>query len=606
MDSTRDFSRCVLQQPTTTRKNSADTREGSPDSIIHSPSFTFLVGPKHTRLTIQSGLAQHVSKPLHNLMNNGHTRESKHRIAVLEDEDVETFVAFCEYAYTGDYSVPRVPTPTPTPQPEHKPRIIESTHSPTHSWRQSCRSDSVSSVVPPPAPSPPPETPEVASPTVAAPAEPEPEPTPVIEEDVSAEAAAEEKDKTKEHAEPEGAEVFHESQEPEPEPAVSSQPVAGEETNPTPENDNDNNNNDNDNDNDDWASWGVTSDSKPKKSKKESKKKKKRGGYQTTAEEPPASLTPPSTPPPAHPEANEITPPEQAAEEPAAEDNAPESEPIEEAPAEAEPEPEPAAEPEEWEETPTGPPENPDPVEEEDPQVEGSWDEGTAENQDDANEAAEAPPKPFIDMSFAKQPDSSPHTPGLSLWDEFTSLQYVDERPASSMAPPVEVCTDDLPYLTFHAKVYVFATRYLIPVLAQLCLRKLHRDLLHLSFAESANNEPSPGAQNPDGLAMQQASMVLDLLRYAYTKTTRLEPISPTSATQLRENELRRLVVHYAACKVKELARYHSSDDSGMATPAVRLMDSKVERAEDAAPKSLRVLLDLTPELASDLVYRMM
>ncbi|KAJ6105222.1 hypothetical protein N7523_010032 [Penicillium sp. IBT 18751x] len=37
-------------------------------------------------------------------MNNGHTRESKHRIAVLEDEDVETFVAFCEYAYTGDYT----------------------------------------------------------------------------------------------------------------------------------------------------------------------------------------------------------------------------------------------------------------------------------------------------------------------------------------------------------------------------------------------------------------------------------------------------------------------------------------------------------------------
>jgi hypothetical protein len=28
-------------------------------------------------------------------------------IAVLEEDDVETFVAFCEYAYTGDYNVPR-------------------------------------------------------------------------------------------------------------------------------------------------------------------------------------------------------------------------------------------------------------------------------------------------------------------------------------------------------------------------------------------------------------------------------------------------------------------------------------------------------------------
>ncbi|KAK2758638.1 hypothetical protein FQN54_003328 [Arachnomyces sp. PD_36] len=75
-------------------------------SIIHSASFTFLVGPEHTKLTIQSGLARHVSKPLDELMNNGETRESRHRIAALENEDVETFVGFCEYAYTGDYSVP--------------------------------------------------------------------------------------------------------------------------------------------------------------------------------------------------------------------------------------------------------------------------------------------------------------------------------------------------------------------------------------------------------------------------------------------------------------------------------------------------------------------
>src|SRR5213075_1163879 len=75
-------------------------------SIVQSTPFTFLVGPEHTKLTIQSALAKHVSRPLDELMNNGQTRASRHGIAALEEEDVETFVGFCEYAYTGDYTVP--------------------------------------------------------------------------------------------------------------------------------------------------------------------------------------------------------------------------------------------------------------------------------------------------------------------------------------------------------------------------------------------------------------------------------------------------------------------------------------------------------------------
>lgn len=592
MDPTRDYSRCVLNHPRNGfRKNSADTREGSSDSIIHSPSFTFLVGSKHTRLTIQSGLAQHVSKPLHNLMNNGHTRESKHRIAVLEDEDAETFVAFCEYAYTGDYRVPK----SPIPQPEPRTGVVENAPSPGQSWRKTFRSESVSSVIPPPAPSPPPESIEVSSPTVAAPAEPEPEPTPVIEEDVTAEAAAEAMDQPEiGDAEPKGEDVFHEPQE----TAVPSQPVADEQP-PAPENDTDN-----------WASWEAPPNSNAKKAKK---KKNKKREYQASPEEPPVNLTPPSTPPPAYPELEEIPPPEDAFEEPTVEQVSPEPEsvnqpePEPEVPAEPMPEPEPEPETglEEWGETSTSPPEvPPDNQPEEEAPAEDRWDDGTVEDQDGFNEPVESRPKPFIDMSFVKQPDSSPHTPGLSLWDEFGALQYNDDGPAP-VAAPVETGADDLPYLTFHAKVYVFATRYLIPALAQLCLRKLHRDLLHLNFGDADAKDPGLDLHQLGGLAVRQAPMVLDLLRYAYTKTARLEPISPTSATQLRENELRRLVVHYAACKVKELSRFHSSGDSGMATPAARL-DSKVDRAEDSAPTSLRVLLDLTPELASDLVYRMM
>lgn len=57
-------------------------------------------------MTIQSGLAKDLSEPLDSLMNNAHMQESQARTAVLEDTDVETFVAFCEFAYAGDYSVP--------------------------------------------------------------------------------------------------------------------------------------------------------------------------------------------------------------------------------------------------------------------------------------------------------------------------------------------------------------------------------------------------------------------------------------------------------------------------------------------------------------------
>jgi hypothetical protein len=561
-----------------------------PDSIIHSPSFTFLVGPKHTKLTIQSALAQHVSKPLHNLMNNGYTRESKHRIAVLEDEDVETFVAFCEYAYTGDY---KVPSP-PVPREDIRQGVIESAVSPGNSWRATYRSDSVSSAVPPPAPSPP-ESVKTA--------EPEPEPTLVIEEDGAGEAAAEaeeeaaeqepvaEEDTTKDRlAEPVETEESHSLDQDQDADADMPAPEEGlTKTNP-----------ESTASAEDSGSWEENSAIKQSKKVKKGKKKGTKKYLEkepTWTEEPGANLTPPSTPPPSNPAevndipqaAPELEQEEEAIEaEPTAEPEEKDAEPAEEPSAEAEAEPA----PEDWEQPSAYPTE--------DGQIHGNlWEEDEMKEQND--EAR--PPKPVIDMSFAKQPDSSPRTPGLSLWDEFSALQYNEQQ---THFPTVDVSSPtDLPYLTFHAKVYVFATRYLIPALAQLCLQKLHRNLLQLSMADAENQDPFSD-QTLGGLAAHQAPMVLDLLRYAYTKTTRLEPINPTSATQLRENELRRLVVHYAACKVKDLARYHSPGDSEAATPTLRPVDSKVERATDSAPTSLRALLDMTPELASDLVYRMM
>lgn len=585
MDSLRDYSRCVLRCPRASQLlKAADNREGDlPYSIIHSPSFTFLVGPKHTKLTIQSGLAHHVSKPLHNLMNNGHTRESKHRIAVLEDEDVETFVAFCEYAYTGDYNVPLPPA---IPE-DYRASVVESAPSAGNSWRETLRADSVSSAVPPKPPSPPPEDIEPASQVEMA---PETVPTSTIEE-VSAEAETE-----ADSNEAEGQEVdvpddvLADNEETADLANQATDAAVPEETSEQldvnlavqPE---------------EWTQW-PTQYSKTKKHKKKERRKKRQEADWT--DEAASNLTPPSTPPNHVLNADEV-PPEDAPEETAEPEPPTDFERSERQPTE-----EPLAEPtvpehalDECEQPSTSP------TCEEDVQHQGPWIEDEVDDANTADDDHERP-KPIIDMSFAKQSDSSPRTPGLSLWDEFAALQYPDDQQVAQPTFDSSI-RSEIPYLTFHAKVYVFATRYLIPALAQLCLRKLHRDLLQLSFADIDPTDPCPAeTEHLGGLAARQAPMVLDLLRYAYTKTTRLEPISPTSATQLRENELRRLVVHYAACKVKELARYHSPGDSETATPSIRPVDAKVERADDAAPKSLRALLDMTPELASDLVYRMM
>ncbi|KAJ5731388.1 uncharacterized protein N7483_005896 [Penicillium malachiteum] len=527
-------------------------------------------------------------------MNNGHTRESKHRIAVLEDQDVETFVAFCEYAYTGDYNVPQAPIP----RLDERTRIgaSETATSPAKSWREIHRTDSMSTGVPPPAPSPPPSV-GSASRRAQAPAAPEQ----AIEDDSPAEPAVEEQQPATEEApsteandasnQPEESNLSN-TAEGEVEPESVPEPEADADAGPADEAD----------------EWG-SSPASTKKGKKANKKKKKGGSK--PAEEPALHLTPPSTPPlEASPEVQEVSMEAEASEQPREHTLEESAQPTEAAPmeesSEAMPSPEAGTEQEadsapaeEWSE-----PAESAPVE--DTPTRDEWQEAES-GIDSQEEQKEAPQKPFIDMSFAKQSrsDSSPRTPGQSLWDEFAELDYNDETPDSFLPTP-DSSTADLPYLTFHAKVYVFATRYLIPALAQLCLRKLHRDLLSLTFEDAESMNPMLDSQPLIGLVALQVPMVLDLLQYSYTKTTRLEPIIPNSATQLRENELRRLVVHYAACKVKELARYHLPGDSGAATPAVRPMDASATRTERPPVKSLRVLLDMTPELASDLVYRMM
>ena len=83
-------------------------------SLLETEQFTFLVGPDHKRLNIHPGVLEHHSDPLHALISNGQMRESKEKVAVLEDIDVETFSLLAEYCYTGNYHAdprPKVTSP---------------------------------------------------------------------------------------------------------------------------------------------------------------------------------------------------------------------------------------------------------------------------------------------------------------------------------------------------------------------------------------------------------------------------------------------------------------------------------------------------------------
>ncbi|KAH8433684.1 uncharacterized protein LDX57_011318 [Aspergillus melleus] len=504
-------------------------------SIIHSPPFTFLVGANHTQLTVQSGLARHVSKPLDHLMSSGETRESKHHIAVLEEEDVETFVAFCEYAYTGDYRVP---------PPGSREEVQE--QKPVNNPFKGVFSEEPVSPISPHVPS----TRYNEAPQAQGYDGPGGYDPPHGEK---APHAAHPIDSYGENTTYPGGDSLAP---PNPDQAASSEeevkqqpiPPAAEQGDP-------------------WDSNAGASAAKKGKKNKKGKNKQKA----TSTEEPTTSLTtPPSTPPPEHLQQD---PPEATEEqdgwglEPA--------DPANNAP---------SGMAESWEYTAPTPPE----------EEQNKTDE-KEETSQDYEQGAET--GPMIDNSFAKQHFNSHHESGFSLWDEFSAMDYIDPRALEGTRPPSALSTQSsrsgLPYLIFHAKLYVFATRYLIPALAQLCLRKLHRDLLLLAFPDDAQ----PDSQD-DGLITLKARMVLDLLHYTYTKTTRLEPISPTSATQLRDNELRKLVIHYAACKVRDLARYCPPTEPTVGSPS--------SYPEKPSARGLRALMDTTPELASDLVYRMM
>ena len=570
-------------------------------------------------------------------MNSGETRESKHHIAVLEEEDVETFTAFCEYAYTGDYVVP-----PPGQREDEKEQVVhnpfkgflrgerdamdaakmagsgagmgtgvESVGSPAVSAEGFQGFQGWNGFLPPPAPSPPPPAggygpgpgpgygygygdgdgdgvnglglnaksweemrSEVKVPEQAIDDDDDIEPFPAMPVAPETAEKAPEEVKPVEQPKPEQPE----SKQPEPEqPARPAQP----EPEDAPE-------------------------GKSKKGKKNKKDKKKKGNAEEVPE-----LTPPTTLPAKH------------AENPAESVGEPGPEVAEDGGQGA------AAEPTLAVETAGQMESKPESNQEKEEKEEKKQDKPEPQEEQQQEEKQQAPPVPPQQQQQQQQkqkqdafPLFTPRDQKIDMWDEFMTLAYVDQRPTypTPRSKVAKACTpDDLPYLTFHAKVYVFATRYLIPALAQLSLQKLHRDLLYLAFpvdpdfssagaagaAAGGQSSIHARAEEEEG-QKTKARMVLDLLYYTYSKTTRVElTIVPGSDLEREEeegqeyqrpSELRKLVVHYAACKVRDLAMYGPVVN----TPSGTNHDRK------PSSRGLRGLLDTMSELASDLVFRMM
>ncbi|KAK0108096.1 hypothetical protein ONS95_002917 [Cadophora gregata] len=91
------------------------------EEILSSRIFKFTVGQKvdgvATTFSVHEEAMAALSQPLHTLMRSG-LSESEAGNATWEDISKDTFVRFAQFAYTGDYSVPFLVTPSPAPAPE--------------------------------------------------------------------------------------------------------------------------------------------------------------------------------------------------------------------------------------------------------------------------------------------------------------------------------------------------------------------------------------------------------------------------------------------------------------------------------------------------------
>ncbi|KAI0150552.1 hypothetical protein GGR57DRAFT_504211 [Xylariaceae sp. FL1272] len=91
-----------------------------PDPELYaSPTFRFRVGTEAVEFTVHSRAFTRLSSYFEALFNNG-MQESVQGVAVWDDVDRETFLAFCQFAYTNSYETPQPDSRAPDPSDSHE------------------------------------------------------------------------------------------------------------------------------------------------------------------------------------------------------------------------------------------------------------------------------------------------------------------------------------------------------------------------------------------------------------------------------------------------------------------------------------------------------
>lgn len=80
------------------------------NSVFRSKQFLFVVGKDQTEFAVHSAIIAKQSKAL-DVLINGPMAEASDGRAVLKDVDEDTFIRFCQFAYTGDYVTPESTPP---------------------------------------------------------------------------------------------------------------------------------------------------------------------------------------------------------------------------------------------------------------------------------------------------------------------------------------------------------------------------------------------------------------------------------------------------------------------------------------------------------------
>ncbi|PMD26189.1 hypothetical protein NA56DRAFT_698355 [Hyaloscypha hepaticicola] len=94
------------------------------EAILLSRPFKFLIGVDEIEIVVHEEAIASQSPALEALMR-GKMSESASRVATWVDVGRETFVRFAQFAYTGDYSVPKMIVSCQVPQPEQCEKATE-------------------------------------------------------------------------------------------------------------------------------------------------------------------------------------------------------------------------------------------------------------------------------------------------------------------------------------------------------------------------------------------------------------------------------------------------------------------------------------------------